>query len=139
MVDLETNSEENIREDEKRSLCCKIKCATPFCRMDMFSIIKQSIYAEDTNPITRYFQIGRQVGSCGPEMIWKIYEAIRISDQKVSSLFLHRLCSWYNWVLSQYDSHHILCFSNGLQFSKVFDRDIECIIHFSNTRSWRFR
>jgi hypothetical protein len=45
--------------------------------------IKQSIYAEDTNPITRYFQIGRQVGSCGPEMIWKIYEAIRVSDQKV--------------------------------------------------------
>ncbi|XP_071151113.1 SCY1-like protein 2 isoform X3 [Mytilus edulis] len=88
MVDLETNSEENIREDEKRSLCCKIKCATPFCRMDMFSIIKQSIYAEDTNPITRYFQIGRQVGSCGPEMIWKIYEAIRISDQKEASVFL---------------------------------------------------
>ncbi|XP_063416116.1 SCY1-like protein 2 isoform X4 [Mytilus trossulus] len=88
MVDLEINSEETIREDEKRSLCCKIKCATPFCRMDMFSIIKQSIYAEDTNPITRYFQIGRQVGSCGPEMIWKIYEAIRISDQKEASVFL---------------------------------------------------
>lgn len=88
MVDIENYSEDTIGEDGKRKLCCKIKCATPFCRMDMFSIIKQSIYAEDTNPITRYFQIGRQVGSCGPEMIWKIYEAIRVSDQKVRRISL---------------------------------------------------
>lgn len=113
MVDLEINSEETIREDEKRSLCCKIKCATPFCRMDMFSIIKQSIYAEDTNPITRYFQIGRQVGSCGPEMIWKIYEAIRISDQKVSSLFLYR------YVHNTIDCYHNMFLITSCVFLKV--------------------
>lgn len=47
-------------------------------------MIKQTITAEDLNPITKYFEIGRQVGSYGPEMVWKIYDAVRIEDKKVS-------------------------------------------------------
>lgn len=38
----------------------------------------------ETNPISNYFVIGRQVGSAGPELIWKIHEATRRSDGKVS-------------------------------------------------------
>jgi SCY1-like protein 2 len=38
----------------------------------------------DSNPIAQYFEIGRQVASAGPELAWKIFEATRKSDKKVS-------------------------------------------------------
>lgn len=38
----------------------------------------------DHNPITQYFEIGKVVASAGPEHIWKIYDAYRKSDGKVS-------------------------------------------------------
>ncbi|CAH8557335.1 unnamed protein product [Schistosoma turkestanicum] len=41
-----------------------------------------------TNPITKYFIIEKQVASCGPELVWKVYDAIRRSDQKPCSVFL---------------------------------------------------
>ncbi len=48
-------------------------------------MIKHSIVADGTNPITKHYKLGKQIGSAGPEMIWKIYQAIRISDNHVSS------------------------------------------------------
>nr|CAH8862878.1 unnamed protein product [Trichobilharzia regenti] len=41
-----------------------------------------------TNPITKYFSIERQVASCGPELIWKVYDAIRRQDKKPCSVFI---------------------------------------------------
>ena len=56
--------------------------------MDVFSMIKHSIISDEANPITRYFDIRQHVGSCGPDMIWKIFQAYRIEDNKVSNLYL---------------------------------------------------
>ncbi|CAH8861004.1 unnamed protein product [Trichobilharzia szidati] len=42
-----------------------------------------------TNPITKYFSIEKQVASCGPELIWKVYDAIRRQDKKVSRRKTH--------------------------------------------------
>ena len=74
---------EESDNDQSDQRCCKVKCTKLFCRMEVFSMLKNSIVSEDSNPILRHFEIGRQVGSCGPEMIWKIYEAFRIDDKKV--------------------------------------------------------
>ncbi|RWS12359.1 SCY1-like protein 2 [Dinothrombium tinctorium] len=41
----------------------------------------------DSNPINDYFDIGKQIGSAGPELAWKIYEATRRSDDKEASVF----------------------------------------------------
>lgn len=51
--------------------------------MDVFSMIKHSIIADEVNPITRYFDIRQHVASCGPEMVWKIFDAVRLEDSKV--------------------------------------------------------
>ena len=53
--------------------------------MDVLSLIKHSLVADTSNPITKHFQLGRQTASGGPEMVWKIYEATRIKDKAVSS------------------------------------------------------
>ena len=37
----------------------------------------------ELNPISQYFEFGKQIGSAGPELIWKIYDAVRKSDKKV--------------------------------------------------------
>uniref|UniRef100_A0A182YSY1 Uncharacterized protein n=1 Tax=Anopheles stephensi TaxID=30069 RepID=A0A182YSY1_ANOST len=36
----------------------------------------------DNNPITQYFEIGKQVACAGPELIWKIHEGYRKTDGK---------------------------------------------------------
>lgn len=41
-----------------------------------------------TNPITKYFIIEKQTASCGPELVWKVYDAVRRQDQKVSSIII---------------------------------------------------
>jgi len=52
--------------------------------MEMLMMIKQGFISPDcVNPITEYFSIGHQVASAGPDMVWKIYNATRISDKKV--------------------------------------------------------
>lgn len=38
----------------------------------------------DSNPISEYFDVRKQVGSAGPELAWKIYDAVRRSDDTVS-------------------------------------------------------
>ncbi|XP_076372839.1 SCY1-like protein 2 [Tachypleus tridentatus] len=42
----------------------------------------------DANPITQYYDMGIQVGSAGPELAWKIYEAVRKSDKRAASVFM---------------------------------------------------
>ncbi|XP_037948428.1 SCY1-like protein 2 [Teleopsis dalmanni] len=44
--------------------------------------------AADTNPISQYFEIGKQVACAGPELIWKIHDAYRKSDGKECSVFV---------------------------------------------------
>lgn len=53
--------------------------------MDVLSLIKHSLVADNSNPITKYFQLGRQTASGGPEMVWKVYEATRIRDKAVTN------------------------------------------------------
>lgn len=38
----------------------------------------------DTNPICQQFEIGKQSASAGPEMVWKIHDAMKKSDGRVS-------------------------------------------------------
>jgi SCY1-like protein 2 len=38
----------------------------------------------DSNPIVQYFEIGKQTASAGPELVWRIHDAYRKSDGKVS-------------------------------------------------------
>ncbi|KAG8278355.1 hypothetical protein J6590_021248 [Homalodisca vitripennis] len=40
----------------------------------------------DHNPITQYFEIGKVVASAGPEHVWKIHDAYRKSDGKVTQV-----------------------------------------------------
>lgn len=51
--------------------------------MDVISLIKHSLITDNSNPITKHFQLGKQTGSGGPEMVWKIYDAVRIKDKAV--------------------------------------------------------
>ncbi|OQR74261.1 SCY1 protein 2-like [Tropilaelaps mercedesae] len=39
----------------------------------------------ELNPISQHCEIGRLVGSAGPELVWKIYDAKRKSDNKLGS------------------------------------------------------
>lgn len=41
----------------------------------------------DNNPIIQYFEIGKQVASAGPELVWKIHDAYRKSDGKVRIIY----------------------------------------------------
>lgn len=41
----------------------------------------------ETNPICQFFEIGKQTASAGPELVWKIHDAYRKSDGKVSVLY----------------------------------------------------
>jgi len=51
----------------------------------MLSMLRSSLVSEGTNPITQHYRLVRLVGGAGQEMVWKIYEAFRIKDGKVSS------------------------------------------------------
>lgn len=53
--------------------------------MEVLSLIKHSLVADGANPITKYYQIGRHVASAGPELVWKIYDAVRIEDKQAST------------------------------------------------------
>ena len=43
----------------------------------------------EMNPIAQYFDIGKQVASAGPELAWKVFEAVRKSDKKVAHQHLN--------------------------------------------------
>lgn len=52
----------------------------------------------DTNPITQYFEIGKQIACAGPELVWKIHEGYRKTDMKVSNcLVLFYYPTDVNW------------------------------------------
>ncbi|XP_060534730.1 SCY1-like protein 2 isoform X3 [Cylas formicarius] len=42
----------------------------------------------ETNPIGQFFEIGKQIASAGPELVWKIHDAYRKSDGKECSVFI---------------------------------------------------
>lgn len=42
----------------------------------------------DSNPIIQYFEIGKQSSCAGPELIWKIHDAYKKSDGRVSVLII---------------------------------------------------
>ncbi|XP_071054060.1 SCY1-like protein 2 isoform X2 [Onthophagus taurus] len=57
----------------------------------MFSKFKSSAPAQtpiETNPIGQFFEIGKQIASAGPELVWRIHDAYRKSDGKECSVFL---------------------------------------------------
>ncbi|XP_057660574.1 SCY1-like protein 2 isoform X1 [Diorhabda carinulata] len=57
----------------------------------MFSKFKSSGQTQcptETNPIGQFFEIGKQVASAGPELVWKIHDAYRKSDGKECSVFI---------------------------------------------------
>ena len=60
-------------------------------------MIKHSLATEGNNPISKYFQFGRQTGSAGPEMVWKVYDAKRLTDGRVSGSFLF----YYTFIIVQ--------------------------------------
>lgn len=49
----------------------------------------------DGNPITQYFEIGKPVACAGPELVWRIHDAYRKSDNKVSVSSQWHF--WTNW------------------------------------------
>ena len=57
----------------------------------MLSMLRSSLVSEGTNPITQHYRLVRLVGGAGQEMVWKIYEAFRIKDGKVSSPLISKL------------------------------------------------
>ncbi|XP_054733391.1 SCY1-like protein 2 isoform X1 [Anastrepha obliqua] len=42
----------------------------------------------DANPISQYFEIGKQVACAGPELVWRIHDGYRKSDGKACSIFV---------------------------------------------------
>uniref|UniRef100_A0A2C9JL58 Protein kinase domain-containing protein n=1 Tax=Biomphalaria glabrata TaxID=6526 RepID=A0A2C9JL58_BIOGL len=63
-------------------------CRPWTCTMEVLSLLKHSMSGDDVNPITKYFTLGKQCGSAGVEMVWKIYEAVRSEDKKEASVFI---------------------------------------------------
>ena len=62
-------------------------CHHLLCKMEVLSMLKLSVNSDNVNPITKHFDIGKQVGSAGPEMVWKIFDAVRLEDKRVSLTF----------------------------------------------------
>lgn len=58
----------------------------------MFSKFKSGTTAPqnpvDTNPIVQYFEVGKQTACAGPELVWKIHDAYKKSDGRVSMKLL---------------------------------------------------
>ena len=64
----------------------------------MLSMLRTSLVSEGSNPITQHYRLVRLVGGAGQEMIWKIYEAFRISDGKVRVSTAHSYPEHYGTV-----------------------------------------
>lgn len=43
-----------------------------------------------TNPISQFFDVGSQICTAGPELVWRVFQATRKSDGKVR--FFEILC-----------------------------------------------
>ena len=80
------SNKQNYNNTKKAPVCIK-----------MLSMFKTSIAAEWNNPFSKKYALGKQVGSAGPEMVWKIYDATRLQDNKVGCsmlLFQSIACQW---------------------------------------------
>lgn len=44
-----------------------------------------------TNPISQFFDIGPQICTAGPELVWKVFQATRKSDGKVSHVIIFHI------------------------------------------------
>lgn len=42
----------------------------------------------ESNPIMQYFEVGKESSTAGPGLVWRIHDAYRKSDGKVSTYFL---------------------------------------------------
>lgn len=40
----------------------------------------------ESNPIMQYFEVGKASSTAGPELVWRVHDAYRKSDGKVSFL-----------------------------------------------------
>lgn len=62
----------------------------------MFSKFKSGTTAPqnpiDGNPISQYFEIGKQTASTGPELIWKVHDGYKKSDGRVSVFYFYSIC-----------------------------------------------
>ncbi|ESO08192.1 hypothetical protein HELRODRAFT_190932 [Helobdella robusta] len=56
--------------------------------MEVLTLIRHSLTPDDQNPIYKYFKVGKQIGSSGPEMAWRIFQATRIDDGKDAAVFI---------------------------------------------------
>ena len=74
-----------MQEDKETGPGYSCTCKASTFTMDVLSMIKHTLVADGTNPITKHFKLGKHVGSAGPESVWKIYEATRIGDDYVST------------------------------------------------------
>lgn len=80
----EGEEEEDCWSSEEESTRRRGKLCRPWaCAMEVFSMLKHSMGADGVNPITKHFSLTRQTGSAGTEMVWKIYDAVRLEDKKV--------------------------------------------------------
>uniref|UniRef100_T1IGV0 Protein kinase domain-containing protein n=1 Tax=Strigamia maritima TaxID=126957 RepID=T1IGV0_STRMM len=42
----------------------------------------------DSNPILQHYDVGKLVGSAGPELTWRVHDAVRRCDKKEASVFV---------------------------------------------------
>ncbi|GFS09403.1 SCY1-like protein 2 isoform X5 [Elysia marginata] len=80
------DQDDDAEDEEEEGSPPRRGCRPWICAMDMFTLLKNSMGADDVNPILKHFSLGRQTGSAGVEMTWKIYEAVRLEDKKVSDV-----------------------------------------------------
>lgn len=66
---------------------CNMPAANMFSKFKSGPIVPQNPI--DNNPITQHFEIGKQTASAGPELVWRIFEACKKSDGKVSSFNIY--------------------------------------------------
>lgn len=63
--------------------------ATMFAKFKSGPVVPQN--PVDSNPINQHFEIGKQVASAGPEMVWHIFDAFKKSDGRVSLVYVFSL------------------------------------------------
>ena len=51
----------------------------------------------ENNPILQFFEVGTECSTAGPGLIWRVHDAYRKSDGRVSALiFIFSACEYYN-------------------------------------------
>ena len=60
-------------------------CVSMFSRFKAGGCSSQTLL--EGNAITTYFEVGRQTATAGPGLLWKVHDAYRKSDGKVTLPF----------------------------------------------------